>query len=93
MLVAAEKPFVFEGNPIRTAVQDDGQLWFAATDVCGLLDIENSSDTIGRLDDEEKGVAKFDTLGGKQTLGVVNESGLYHLITKSTKPQAKAFRQ
>ena len=77
---------------IRT-VTIDGELWFVATDVCRALDIKNSRDTLVRLDDDEKGVALIDTLGGKQELSIVNESGLYSLILSSRKPEAKAFKR
>lgn len=92
MLVAAVTPFSFEGQAIRAAVQD-GQPWFASTDVCDLLELRNSRQSVARLDDDEKGVLNCDTLGGEQALSVVNESGLYRLIFRSRKLQAKAFRR
>ncbi len=85
-------PFTFDGQAIRVAAQD-GEHWFASADVCGLLEIRNPRSAVARLDDDEKGVANNDTLGGMQALSVVNESGLYHLIFRSRKPQASAFRR
>lgn len=41
-----------------------------------------------RLDADEKGVYRVDTLGGKQNLTVINESGLYNVILRSDKPEA-----
>ena len=66
------------------------------SDVCRVLEIENSSQAVSRLDDDEKGVTTNDPLrgnGGKQTCRTVNESGLYSLIFTSRKPQAKAFKR
>ena len=71
----------------------EGEPWFAAKDVCEVLDIKNNRDAIRALDDDEKGVVSTDTLGGKQELTYVNESGMYALIFQSRKPQAKAFRK
>lgn len=71
----------------------EGEPWFAAKDICEVLGIKNNRDAIRVLDDEEKGVISTDTLGGKQELTYVNESGMYALIFQSRKPQAKAFRK
>ena len=64
-----------------------------AKDVCDILDISNARDAISNLEDDEKGVGFTDTLGGKQELNIINESGLYNLIFRSNKPQAKVFRK
>lgn len=65
----------------------------SAADVCAVLEHVNSRDAISHLDDDEKGVAIIDTLGGAQEMNVVNESGIYNLIFTSRKPQAKAFQR
>lgn len=68
--------------------------WFVAKDVCDILGIQNSRDTLAKvLDDDEKGVANVYTPGGPQEMATVNESGLYHLIFQSRKPEAKQFRK
>jgi len=72
----------------------DGQPWFISTDVTGILGYSNSRKAIiDHVDAEDKGVTKCDTLGGKQKLSVINESGLYCLILSSKLPQAKAFKR
>ena len=48
---------------------------------------------ISNLDDDEKGVITSDTLGGKQEMSTINEPGLYSLILRSRKPEAKAFKR
>ena len=59
----------------------------------GSRSANNPADAIGKhVDDEDKGVAKCDTLGGKQDLSVVNESGLYALIFGSKLESAKRFK-
>lgn len=71
----------------------DGEPWFIAVDVCRALEIRNSRDALARLDDDEKGVALTDTLGGAQNLATVNEPGLYALVLSSRKPEAKKFKR
>lgn len=77
---------------VRVLVKDDAP-WFVAKDVCDCLGISNSRDAVSRLDADEKGVGKADTLGGCQDMTVISESGLYALIMRSTKPEAKPFRK
>lgn len=78
---------------IRSDVDEHGAPWFSAADVCAALTIANSRDALDRLDDDEKGVATADTLGGAQEIATVNESGLYSLILTSRKPEAKKFKR
>ena len=85
--------FTFESHNLRVTTGDDGEPWFVAADVCAALTIGNNRDVLARLDDDEKGVGSIDTLGGKQDMAVVNESGLYALILGSRKPEAKRFKR
>jgi anti-repressor protein len=85
-------PFSFNGSEVRT-ITKDGEPWFVAADVCRVLEISNSRDAVSSLDDDEKGVATTDTLGGAQSLNIISESGLYALTFKSRKPEAKAFKK
>ena len=84
--------FNYESNEVRTIMRN-GELWFVLKDVCRILSIGNSSDVFARLDDDEKGVAQIDTPGGKQKMSIINESGLYNVILRSDKPEAKPFRK
>lgn len=92
--VQETKAYTFNpsNTPIRVQVINQ-EPWFVAKDVCQALTINNHNDVVSRLDDDEKGVVTTDTLGGKQQLSVVNESGLYNLIFQSRKPEAKVFRK
>lgn len=74
-------------------VMRDGEPWFVAKDVCDCLGVSNSRDAVARLDDDEKGVGKADTLGGCQDMMLISESGLYTLVMRSNKPDAKVFRK
>jgi len=85
-------PFAYGDRPIRTVVID-GEPWFVAADVCAVLGIINGRDALSSLDDDERGVATTDTPGGPQQVSIVNESGLYSLILRSRKPEARAFKR
>lgn len=82
-----------EFGSVRT-VTVEGEPYFVAKDVAEILGYSNPRDAINKhVDEEDKGVAKCDTLGGKQELTVINESGLYSLILSSKMPNAKRFKR
>lgn len=87
-------PFDFKGNQFR-AITDirDGSRWFVAKDVCGILRLSDVSMSIQRLDEDEKLVQKLFVSGQNRDLWLVNESGLYNLILRSRKLEAKKFRR
>lgn len=72
--------------------------WFFATDVCKALEIGNAPMTTSRLDEDERMTINSSDShsgqrGGAQTFTVINEPGLYTLVLKSRKPEAKAFKR
>ena len=67
--------------------------WFASKDVADILGYANGRDAIRKhVDEEDKGVANCDTLGGAQEISIINESGLYSLVFASKLPAAKQFK-
>ena len=81
-----------EFGEIRT-MDINGEPWFVGADVAKALGYSNARDAIFKhVDDEDKDVAKCDTLGGTQKLTVINESGLYSLVLCSKLPTAKRFK-
>lgn len=81
-----------EFGSVRT-LAINGEPYFVGRDVAEILGYSNTRDALAkRVDDEDKGVAKCDTLGGTQELVVINESGLYSLILSSKLPTAKRFK-
>lgn len=84
--------FKYENNDVRT-VEMNGEPWFVLKDVCAVLGIGNSRMVVDRLDEDEKGVSRIDTPGGLQNVSIINESGLYNVILRSDKPEAKPFRK
>ena len=83
-------PFTYEGTPMRTVVVES-EPWFVSMDALDILGLHRSSLTA--LDDDEKGVHTVDPLGGVQRVGIISEPGLYSLILRSRKPEAKAFKR
>ena len=74
--------------------EQDGEPWFVAKDVCEILEFGNYRQALTtHLDEDEKGVQKMDTPGGMQDMTIISESGLYTLIMRSNKPEAKKFRK
>ncbi|WP_405012294.1 Bro-N domain-containing protein [Kitasatospora sp. NBC_01539] len=85
--------FDFHGREVRVITRD-GEPWWVAADVCAVLEIANPRDALRKvLDDDERGVATVYTPGGDQQVSVINEPGLYSLVLRSRKPQAKAFKR
>lgn len=84
--------FNYQSNEVRT-VEMNGEPWFVLKDVCNILGISKYRDTAARLDADERGSVEVDTLGGTQQVIAVNESGLYHVILRSDKPEAAPFRK
>lgn len=82
-----------EFGSIRT-LEINGEPWFVGKDVADVLGYSNTRDALKKhVDSEDKGVANCDTLGGKQELIIINESGLYSLILSSKLPTAKEFKR
>lgn len=86
-------PLAFNDNLVRVRQDEQGDPWFVAKDVCAVLGLSNNRKAVASLDEDEKGVTISDTLGGEQEMLTVSESGLYSLIFRSRKPEARAFRR
>lgn len=81
-----------EFGAVRT-VELNGEPWLVGKDVAQALGYSNTRDALAkRVDPEDKGVANCDTLGGSQTVTIINESGLYSLVLSSKLPTARKFR-
>jgi prophage antirepressor-like protein len=90
ILMSELKMFHYEGTAVRT-VMKDGEPWFVLKDVCDILGIQNACDVAKRLDDDE--VTRFNLGGLSGESNIVNETGLYNVILRSDKPEAKAFKR
>lgn len=84
--------FNFKGNDIRT-VKVEGETWWVLKDVCDVLGLTSPHKVAERLDTDEKGRSLIPTLGGEQEVAIINESGLYNVILRSDKPEAREFKR
>lgn len=82
--------FQFGDREIRV-IDIDGEPWWVARDVCDVLEIVDVSNAVKSLDDDETNTHNM-RVGGRPMV-IVNESGLYSLILRSRKPEAKAFKK
>lgn len=88
-------PLQFDNQTLRVQLDDAGQPWFNANDVCEVLDMGNPSQAMkSHVDpDDLQKLEVTDSLGRNQLANHVNESGLYSLILGSNKPEAKRFKR
>lgn len=84
--------FNYQSNEIRTVTRN-GEPWFVLKDVCMALGLAKPSNVATRLDDDERGACLMGTPSGDQNMVIINESGLYSVILRSDKPEAKPFRK
>lgn len=90
--------FDFKGASLRTLTDEAGEPWFVAKDVCDILGMSNPSMAVTALDkDEVAQIDPKDYLGSEnrsnQAVNIVSEPGLYKLIMRSRKPEAKEFQR
>ena len=90
--------FDFRGTSLRTLTDEEGEPWFVAKDVCDILGMSNPSMAVIALDkDEVAQIDPKDYLGSEnrsnQAVNIVSEPGLYKLIMRSRKPEAKEFQR
>ncbi len=79
----------------------ENEPWFLASDICAILELGNVSMAIKGnpktgnlgLDEDERGIMIHETTSGPQEVSIVNEPGLYRLIFKSRKAEARAFQR
>jgi prophage antirepressor-like protein len=84
-------PFQYDSRKIRIIQDDDGEPLWIAQDICNTLNLDDVSKAMERLDDDEKLIRKLFVSGQKRNVWIINEPGLYSLIGRSNKPEAKKF--
>lgn len=82
----------YSNSEVRT-VMIDNEPWWVLKDVCAVLEMTTKHLTDRLEEDEVKLIPLTDSLGRQQNTTVINESGLYSVILRSDKPQAKPFRK
>lgn len=84
--------FEFDGYGVR-AIKIEENPWFVAADVARALNFRDAANAVRSLDEDEKGTRAVSTPGGSQNVTIINESGLFSLMLKSQKPEAKRFKK
>lgn len=79
--------FNYQEREIRV-IQKDNQDWWVAKDVCDILDVANVTQAVSKLDSDERSMFN---IGRQGEVNIINEPGLYKLILRSDKPEAKPF--
>lgn len=86
--------FTFNAATLRTLTDENGEPWFVAKDVCDILGLENSRKATAELDSDEKNTVTIsDGIPGNPNKTIISEPGLYKLIMRSRKPEAKEFQR
>jgi prophage antirepressor-like protein len=91
-----EQTMVFQFSENRQEMQTtfhNGEPWLVAVDVCQILGLSQPTRALEGLDEDEKLPLLIVRAGQKREVNCINESGLYNLIFKSRKPEAKTFRK
>jgi prophage antirepressor-like protein len=85
--------FLFSDHKVRMAIDDNGDPWFCAKDVCEAIDIvwQGAAKTLKNSPKEWQGVGKLPTPSGVQDTFFITEPAVYRLIFRSNKPQAIEF--
>ena len=87
--------FDFRGASLRTLTDEEGEPWFVAKDVCDILELTNPAVALQSLDDDEKTNLSNSYVWsepGRRPL-IISEPGLYRLVMRSRKPEAKEFQR
>ena len=85
--------FAYQGQTVRTVTGTDGEPWWVAKDVCDVLGLSDTNKALLPLEEDEKLTRILFGSGQRRKVWLINESGLYTLILRSNKPQAKPFRR
>lgn len=91
-LPATQELYRFGEAQVRIVIRD-GEPWFVAADVCRALSIVKTDRALTNLDEDERRAHTVSTSTGAKEVAVINESGLYSLILRSRKPEAKKFKR
>lgn len=86
--------FDFHGATVRVLTDEQGEPWFVAKDICGVLELTNVGEALRALDDDEKNTIRiYEGIAGNPYKATISESGFYRLVLRSRKPVAKEFQR
>lgn len=86
--------FDFKGESLRALTNMSGEPWFVLKDCMSILDLGNPTETVKMFDDDEFSTTEvIDSIGRRQQAYIISEPGLYRLVMRSRKPEAKEFQR
>lgn len=89
--MSALEVFHYADREVRT-VAVDGELWFVLADICGVLGVSNVGNVAARLDEADIRQTDISSGGQRRAVTIVSESGMYEVVIRSDKPEARRFR-
>lgn len=88
------RKFDFKGASLRTLTDEAGEPWFVLKDCMSILDLGNPTETVKMFDKDEFSTTEvIDSIGRRQQTYIISEPGLYRLVMRSRKPEAKEFQR
>lgn len=84
------QPFDFHGQPVRVLTDEQGDPWWFAADVAAVLGMGNVHSSLALLDEDER---SLHTVESRPAVSIISESGLYSLVLRSRRPEAKEFKR
>lgn len=85
--------FNFNNDEVQVVINENSEPMFVATDICAALGLSNTTEALRSLDEDEKLPSELLRAGRLRTVNMITESGLYSLVLRSNKPQAKVFKK
>lgn len=86
--------FEFKGESLRALTNKAEEPWFVLKDCMSIIDLGNPTETVKMFDDDEFSTTEvIDSIGRRQQAYIISEPGLYRLVMRSRKPEAKEFQR
>ena len=84
--------FTFQSHQLTAITDEYGEPWFIAKEVAEILEYSDPFEMTKKLDEDE--VQNLQIAGfGNRGVNIINESGLWSSVLRSTKPEAKAVKK
>ena len=89
----AVQVFSFEGSAKIRTVTIGSTVWFVAKDICDVLGLTNITEALRNLENDELTSEILKSGNQGREMRLISESGLYALVIRSNKPNARRFRK
>lgn len=85
-------PFHYGDEQVRT-YEEDGEIWFIATDVARILGFSDATHMTRGLDSDEVGLHNVETRAGSRSVSVINLAGLFHVLNTARVEAVRPFKR